>query len=76
MSSFYASAAMAMAFPVFMIAAIAGGAAGAESTNGEGGWTRQGRFPVFHLASETASSVLRLVGIGAGGGRAVKTKRE
>ena len=76
LSSFYASAAMAMAFPVFMIAAIAGGAAGAESTNGEGGWTRQGRFPVFHLASETASSVLRLVGIGAGGGRAVKTKRE
>ena len=81
LSTFYASAVQAMAFPVFMIAAIASGGEGAEvGVYGENGGetTRQGTFPVFHLASASARAVLRLAGAGGGskGGGAKRTKGE
>ena len=80
LSTFYAAAVQAMAFPVFMIAAIASGGEDAEVCleGKNAARTRQGAFPVFHLASASARAVLRLAGVGggAGDGGAKRTKGE
>ena len=78
LSTFYAAAVQAMAFPVFMIAAIASGGEAAEVFSEDTRRTRQGSFPVFHLASASARGVLRLAGVGGGGGDggAKRTKGE
>ena len=79
LSTFYAAAVQAMAFPVFMIAAIASGGQAAEVFSEDTRRrTRQGSFPVFHLASASARGVLRLAGVGGGGGDggAKRTKGE
>ena len=80
LSTFYAAAVQAMAFPVFMIAAIASGGEDAEVCleGKHAARTRQGAFPVFHLASASARAVLRLAGVGggAGDGGAKRTKGE
>ena len=54
-----------------------GAEVGVYGENG-GETTRQGTFPVFHLASASARAVLRLAGAGAGGkgGGAKRTKGE
>ena len=68
-----------MAFPVFMIAAIASGGEDAEvCLEGKTRADEGGAFPVFHLASASARAVLRLAGVGggAGDGGAKRTKGE